>query len=71
MKNKKKTDLEIWAIRFCALAMAAGLYLAATTDEKDKDSVKIAVAGSTCAVLGGIGMGMANCRLSNRGEERS
>ena len=65
-KKKKGVDLQRWAIRFCALAMASGLYLAASADKKDKNNIGVAVATSASAVLGGIGMGMAHCRFLNR-----
>ena len=53
--NKKKgIDIPKWAIRFCALAMASGLYLAASSNEQEKEKT------------GGIGMGIAHCRLIKR-----
>lgn len=61
--QKKTLDLQKWVIRLCALSMASGLYLVASTKEEDKDNVKIAVVSSACAVLGGIGMGIANYKL--------
>ena len=65
--NKKKgIDIPKWAIRFCALAMASGLYLAASSNEQEKEKTGVAVATSACAVLGGIGMGIAHCRLIKR-----
>ncbi len=65
IKNKN-LDVERWAIRLCALAMVTGLYLTVRADEKDKNNVPLAVTTSTCAVLGGIGVGMAGCKLFNR-----
>lgn len=63
-KNKtKKFDLERWTIRMCALAMASGLYLTIKADEKDKDNAPYAIATCACAVLGGIGMGIATRKL--------
>ena len=66
LNKKNHIDIQRWAIRFCALAMASGLYLAVSSDEQDKNKTGIAVVTSVSAVLGGIGMGMAYSRLLNR-----
>ncbi len=65
MNNRKSLELEKWAIRFCALAFVSGIYLTVSADEKDKNEVKRAVASSACAVLSGIGMGMASYKVFN------
>ena len=69
-KNKiKKFDLERWAIRMCALAMASGLYLTVKADEKDKNSVPYAITTCACSVLGGIGIGIATRKFLTKEKE--
>ena len=69
IQRKISSDLEKWAIRFCALAFVSGIYLTVSADEKDKHDFKRAITASSCAILGGVGVGMANWRLFNRGKE--
>ena len=69
IQKTKKFDLERWAIRMCALAMASGLYLTVKADEKDKNSVPYAVATCACSALGGIGIGMATRKFLTKEKE--
>lgn len=64
-----KLDTQRWAIRLCALAMVTGLYLTVRADEKDKNNVPYSVTTCTCAVLGGIGIGMATRKFLTKEKE--
>ena len=66
-QKKKNPNIQIWAIRLCAIAAVSSLALAAFSHDK---KITKAVATSASTVFWGVGSGMAFNRFLNRHNER-